>query len=242
MSGAYFKPRGVLSLVPRCCAVCEKWPSHGLCCSCYALFKRQPARCTACGVEMVQTRILVCGLCLSSPYVFDEVVAAVSYEEPWRLLVHRLKFLRATEYAGVMAQLMQLVIGLKGVQMPDLVLPVASAPERLRGRGYNQAWEIARRLARLMCLPARGDVLRRVHHSESLAHLKRSERFRVLKGAFAVSDRYTDLVAHKHVVVVDDVMTTGATLQAAAQALKGAGAARVSGWVFARTPEQRDKR
>lgn len=125
---------------------------------------------------------------------------------------------------------------------PDLIIPIAAAPSRMHERGYNQAWEIARPLAKLLQLPCASNVLIRIHEHDSQTHRKRKERFKALRHAFTVSPRWHSRLAEKHIALVDDVMTTGATLAAAARALKAAGADKVSAWVFARTPEQRNQR
>jgi ComF family protein len=110
-----------------------------------------------------------------------------------------------------------------------------SAP-RLATRGYNQAWELARRVARARRLPARADLLHRPVDTPAQSGLDRAERQRNLRGAFWVPPLAADAVRGQHLALVDDVMTTGATLREAAAALRQAGAATVQVWAVARTP------
>jgi ComF family protein len=114
------------------------------------------------------------------------------------------------------------------------VLPVPLARERLRERGYNQAWELARRLARAHGLAARADILFRVRETGHQLGLPRTARRANLRGAFVVTPRHAAWVRGARLALVDDVLTTGATAEAAARALRAAGAAEVRVWVIAR--------
>jgi ComF family protein len=124
-----------------------------------------------------------------------------------------------------------------GASRPDLIVPVPLSPARLAERGYNQAWELARRLARSTGVPARADVLQRVLDTPHQADLNRAQRLLNPRGAFTVPTRRRAAVAGLRIALVDDVLTTGATAREAAQALLRAGAAAVDVWVVARTPE-----
>jgi ComF family protein len=115
-------------------------------------------------------------------------------------------------------------------EKPDVIIPVPLHSSRLRSRGFNQSWEIARQLSRITGIKASHKSCQRVKKTPLQTGLKASERRRNLKQAFAITENVKDL----HVCIVDDVMTTGSTLEAIAVALKAAGAARVSGLVVAR--------
>lgn len=116
---------------------------------------------------------------------------------------------------------------------PQVLVPVPLHRDRLRRRGYDQALELARPLARALALPLRDDLLRRVRATAPQSRLASPQRRRNLRGAFAVS---TSGALPMHVALVDDVMTTGATVEAAVTALRRAGVARVDVWVCARVP------
>jgi ComF family protein len=153
------------------------------------------------------------------------------YGFPLDRLVPRFKFHHDLAAGRLMAELM--AGPLASAPRPDAVVPVPLHAHRLRRRGYDQALELARPLARSLELPLRDDLLRRIRITAPQSELSAVARRRNLKGAFAVR---TDTNPPAHVVLVDDVMTTGATLHAAAAALKRAGVQRVDAWVCARVP------
>jgi ComF family protein len=119
---------------------------------------------------------------------------------------------------------------------PDLILPVPLSPARLAERGYNQAWELARRLASALGRPAIASGLVRVVETERQAELTREERLKNLRAAFMVEPGLRSRLAGAHLALVDDVMTTGATAREVVATLLRAGAGRVDLWVVARTP------
>jgi ComF family protein len=169
----------------------------------------------------------VCGRCLADPPAYDATVAALAYAFPADVLVHALKF------RGELA-LAPLLAGLVAARIPagervDLVVPVPLSPRRLRERGYNQAAEIARRLRARA--PLELFLCERSRDTAAQAELPWPERRRNVRGAF----RCTRAIPGGTVAVVDDVMTTGATLDEMAATLKQAGARRVVNWVVART-------
>ena len=178
-----------------------------------------------------------CGACLRDPPPFERTVCAADYGFPWDSLIGDLKFNAREDLAGPLAQLLSAAVSSAAGPPPDLVLPIPLSPERLAERGYNQAWELARRTARLQSRPARHDVLLRPTNTAHQAELTRTARQRNLAGAFMVDPRQRGTVQGRRVVLVDDVMTTGATAREAASTLLRAGAAAVDLWMLARTPD-----
>ncbi len=155
------------------------------------------------------------------------------YAWPWPDCVADFKFHGDTGWAGPLAQLLRAIPSAAALlDACDCVLPMPLAPGRLRERGFNQALELARRLA-----PGKTDaaLLLRTRETPAQRGLSRAERMRNLQGAFAVEPLRADALAARRVVLVDDVMTTGASLFSAAQVLRRAGAAHVAGIVLART-------
>ena len=183
---------------------------------------------------------MVCGACTREPPPFDAAIAAVDYAAPWDRLVTAFKFHDAIDLARPFARAIALAERARGAPSPSLVVPVPLAPTRLRGRGYNQAWEIARRVARLLGIAADASLvlrLRETVHQLALPPLARSGN---VAGAFAVEPRRRHELAGRTVAIVDDVMTTASTAAEVARVVKQAGASRVEVWVFARTPRHED--
>lgn len=194
-------------------------------------------RCPACALGL--PRGLACPDCAVLQPAFDSVVAAFDYAPPADQLVLQFKNSGRFQHARFMAYLLADALR---VQAPGLerritiVLPVPSSRQALRRRGFNPAGEIARRLAARLCLPYRPGLVRRGLEGASQKTLGRAARARVAKGRYFCTARIDGAM----VAVVDDVLTTGATLHAMATALKAAGAASVVGLVAARTPYRQD--
>jgi ComF family protein len=206
------------------CYLCRGAAPATLCPACDADLPRlAPPRCPRCALD--SPRGEVCGRCLSEAPHYDATVAALAYEFPADALVHSLKFRGELALAGLLGQL--LLEKIENLEI-DCVMPVPLSAARLRERGYNHAAEIARHLA-----PAKLDLglCERSRDTPPQMDLPFAERRRNVRGAF----RCTRGLAGASVAVVDDVMTTGATLNEVARTLKAAGAARVVNWVVART-------
>ena len=137
------------------------------------------------------------------------------------------------ELAGPLAERLTLAAA-DDAQWADVIVPVPLSDARLAARGYNQAWELARRVAAAVARPAVPEALTRFVDTPAQATLSRAERDRNLHGAFGVTDPAT--IVGRRVALVDDVLTTGATAAEASRALLQAGAAAVHLWVLARTP------
>lgn len=172
----------------------------------------------------------VCGRCLRRPPAFDASRARFAYAFPVDRLVQGLKYGHRLALAAYFSRLLAESARPEGV---DCVVPLPMHRRGLRERGFNQAVEIARPLARAWGLSLRLDAVRRVRDGPPQASLEGAARRRNVRGAFAADAR---VVAGRSVLVVDDVMTTGATLDALARELKRAGAVRVENVVLARTP------
>lgn len=176
--------------------------------------------------------LLQCGACVRDPPPLDACVAALPYAFPWSRLVTEFKFHGQPGWAQALARLMRSVPWVEPlVESADLLVPMPLAIGRLRQRGFNQALELCHQLA-----PAKTDarLLLRLRETQPQTALSRSERQTNLRHAFAVDPLRVDMASSRHLVLVDDVMTSGASLHAAASALRGAGAARVSALVLAR--------
>jgi ComF family protein len=203
------------------CFLCRGAARAVICGDCDAELPRltQPL-CPRCA--LASPRGETCGRCLAEPPPYDATVAALAYRFAADVLIHALKFRGELALAPFLGSL--LVQKIKDV---DCIVPVPLSSERLRERGYNQSVEIARAIGR----PIELDVCIRTRHSAAQTELPLADRGRNVRGAFLC----TRPLDGKSVAVVDDVMTTGATLGEIAATLKAAGAARVVNWVVART-------
>ena len=175
-----------------------------------------------------------CGACLKNPPPLDACLAAVSYDYPWDRSVAALKFQGQAGLASALGLLLRSAPWVEPLlESTDIVLPLPLSAERLRERGFNQAALLARQLA-----PARVDTrsLLRIRHTPALSGMDPKTRHASVHGSFAVEPARAHLLAGRRVLLVDDVMTTGATLHEAARTLRRAGAGTVSALVVARTP------
>ncbi len=181
--------------------------------------------------------IELCGDCVREPPPFACTLCAVDYTFPWDRLIADFKFHDRPELAGPMSRLMLQAASSLMSDMPTsaLLVPVPLSAARLAERGYNQAWELARRLARATGLRAMPQALERVVDTRHQAELDRAQRITNLRAAFLVPAAARGNLEGQHVLLVDDVVTTGATAREAALTLLRAGAGRVDLWVLART-------
>lgn len=214
---------------PTLCVVCRRRGVQRICAPCVATYTSTPPSPGAAGPAEETPR--------TAARPLAALVAAVPFEFPWAGLVHAMKYGDRPELSRALAPLMvdalQRAIDPRNV---DCLVPVPLAEARARQRGYNVPRELARHAAPGVGRPVADDWLHRCRDTPSQARLTREARLRNLAGAFEVPGRAAGQVRGRTVVLVDDVVTTGATLEAAAHALLRAGAASVIGWVLARTP------
>jgi ComF family protein len=206
------------------CFLCRGAAGNLLCAACDADLPRLTGpRCPRCALDSPRGEL--CGRCLGEPPHYDATAAALAYEFPADALVHALKFRGELALAEYLAGILGRCIAEPNV---DSVIPVPLSSSRLRERGYNQAAELARSLGRQN---VELELCVRERDTPAQMDLPYDERRRNVRGAF----RCTRAILGGSVAVVDDVMTTGETLNEIALTLKNAGAARVVNWVVART-------
>jgi ComF family protein len=182
----------------------------------------------------------MCGRCLVHPPPYDRAVTAFDYQFPWDRLIAAFKFggdlSLLPALAGEMVHALTAANASDAVQV-DYVVPMPLSEQRLRERGFNQAWSLASTVSTALALNARHDLLLRWRDTAHQVSLKREERLANLKQAFMPAPGARLHLAGRTVALVDDVMTTGASAAQAALALKEGGAARVHLWLLARTPD-----
>ncbi|MBP6016728.1 MAG: ComF family protein [Candidatus Promineofilum sp.] len=172
----------------------------------------------------------LCRQCRAHRPVLSQMRAPLRYEEPTRTLIHRFKFEGYFALGRPLAGF--LIDGWPGWNIPpDLILPIPLHPRRRRQRGYNQAELLARPLGEAMAISIDVSALRRTRHTVPQVGLGPDERHTNVQGAFAAE---AGVVGGRHILLIDDVLTTGATMRAAAEALLAAGAADVAAYCLAR--------
>ena len=226
---------------PSLCAACRSWGLGRVCGDCRDRFAPIVARCRHCALQ-VPEGVGTCGDCLATPPPFDAAFARVDYAYPWDRLIPAFKFRAALDLAPVFAEaIVEACAGRPADAAEPLVVPVPLADPRLRERGFNQAWELARRVASRLGGRADAGLLVRVRDTPHQLALPPAERAGNVRGVFAVEPRRRGEIAGRTVALVDDVMTTGSTAAEIARTLRQAGAARVEIWVVARTPRPADR-
>lgn len=177
-----------------------------------------------------------CGACLHDPPPFDRCLCAHDYAFPWDRLIMRFKFDQAPELAGLLCDGLLEAARVEQLTLPQAFVAVPLSARRLAERGYDQAWQLARLLGRRLHRPAHARLLQRHFDSPQQSRLSRRGRLANLRGAFGVEPGMRSQLAGRHLALVDDVLTTGATAHAAATALRDSGATQVDLWIVARTP------
>ena len=222
------------------CVVCELQPgvpSTSICTQCESdFFAAEVARCERCALRLSEGRSgapRTCGRCLGDTPHFDATTTLADYVSPVDGMVMALKFTARLDLARFFGRLLASRFKAMPLSMEEsVVIPVPLAFERVRQRGFNQAHQIARAFATSAGRTLVVDRLLRVRHTPPQQPLALKERRRNVRGAFAADGSF----AGKHVFVIDDVMTTGSTLDEVARVLKEAGAARIHNLIVARTP------
>lgn len=214
-------------LFPQPCLLCgaSNGEDVGLCSACLNDLPFHDAYCPQCGLHSLNHQL--CGACIASPPDFDATHAVFRYEYPISQLLQQYKYHQQLALAETFAALM-----LNHIQQPpDLIIPMPLHPQRLQERGFNQSLEIAKIIGRQHQRLVDYQACQRVKFSPPQASLPLKQRVKNMKGAFACSQDLSGL----RIALVDDVMTTGASLNALAKAVKTKGAAHVECWVIART-------
>lgn len=223
--------------LPSQCLACRAWPSADvLCAACQQRFFHPVFRCTGCAMALpgLSAERPRCGTCLQKPAIWQHAHAWMDYSYPCNTLIARWKFAQQPALAAHFARWMRQdpqVINL--LETADVLIPIPLSPQRMRERGYNPAAQLARHLSPEQYLP---HCLQRTRHTTAQSDLTRTQRLRNLRHAFAVADAQRHRITDRHVLLIDDVMTTGATFTAASRCLLQAGARQIDVLCMARTP------
>lgn len=221
---------------PGLCLVCGRWQSQPVCTDCQRAWRVDLPRCLRCALPWPSSAIAAtCPACEARQPEFDRAITALDYVDPWSGLIARFKFQQASALQKCFVSWMVDAVRQRPRRI-DLILPVPLSAERLRERGYNQAWLLARGLAQTLGHPATDRALVRTHNTPRLMTLESEERLKAIHGAFGLGPGWAARLRGRHVALVDDVLTTGATLDEISRMLRRHGVAGISAWVLARTP------
>lgn len=214
------------------CVLCGGRGQEGLdlCAECEADFALNAVACGRCAQSLSAGATLVCGACLRRPPRFDAAYCPFTYAYPLDHMVRALKYRGAVAQGRVLSELLAKRLPLiRGGPLPEMLIPVPLAQQRFCERGYNQAIELARYVERRLGIPMRTDIAIRTRETREQAALDGKERRKNIRGAFAALAK-----PPRHVAILDDVVTTGSTVDELARVLRRAGARRVEVWAVAR--------
>ncbi len=223
-------------LLPRACLVCKKTLQEAdfVCMRCKNTLPCIQHACIRCALPLYADESHLCGDCLQHAPPYDRLFALFHYAPPMTEWIHRLKFYEGFCEARAMSAYMLEAIKRDWYpegNLPQLLIPVPLNPVRLRTRGFNQAVELAKPLARRLKLPLETHRVRRIINTLAQSSLPSKKRQANLRGAFEVALPLQGL----HIALIDDVVTTGATVSTLARACKKQGAQRIDVWCVART-------
>lgn len=228
------------NLVPRHCLFClEKTHSDSdLCSHCIASLDLNNPCCQRCASPLEpallisgRQNITLCGNCLSHRYYYDRVYSPFIYSEAIRYLIKKMKYQKKIHFANILAKLfVQKINHFNDFQLPQVIIPMPMHTERLKQRGFNQALELSRFFASSYQLPLNYSGLIRSRHTNLQAGMTAKQRQKNVRQAFMVKEP----IKHQHIALIDDVMTTGSSVNEAAKTLKKNGVKRVDVWSIAR--------
>jgi ComF family protein len=193
--------------------------------------------CRTCAAPVIQPSTSPhCGKCLQKQPLMRITLAAVQFVQPVQALLYALKFSQKHFYAETFSAILlaKIISSYQQQPLPEILLPIPLHNKRLRQRGYNQVLEIAKPLAKQLAIPLRANLAKRIRYTPPQAQQPLRERERNLKYAFAIEKNVTG----RRIALIDDVYTTGATIQACCAALIQQGAATIDVWCCARTPSK----
>lgn len=220
---------------PRFCLLCEQRTEESfLCTACRRDLPVNLHACGRCGLPLSSGDVAVCGACVKKPPVFDAARSFYLYRQPFIWMIQQLKYRARLEFAELLASLLQQQLGTAQTGV-DCIIPVPLYPGKCQQRGFNQATEIIRPVAKSLGIPLETRLCRRSLDTDSQSGLNRKQRIKNIKNAFVVTPSRN----YRSVVVFDDVMTTGSTLAELTRSLKRAGIGKVEVWSLARAETKR---
>lgn len=230
------------NILPKICSFCGSHTeqAYSLCSYCEQNLPSLPDHCPRCAQFLPATQSnLACGRCLKNPPPFEQTWVLFPYQPPIIHLIAQLKFHQQLPYANLLGGLFSKKIrqiGYTKQPLPEIILPVPLHRLRLQERGFNQAVEIARPIAKALRIPIDIHSTERIKHTRPQSTLPAAERRPNVHEAFKVNKNFSG----EHIAVIDDVMTTGLTLIELCKTLKKSGAGKIDVWCCARRDHHRD--
>jgi len=222
-------------LLPRTCILCKHASDRAqdLCSQCLTSLPILAPGCVYCATPLSVEGEAICGTCLQQPPPYERLFALFAYQAPITQWIMELKFHERLIHAQILGELMATALQTWYLDkpLPECIIPIPLHNKRLHERGFNQALELARPIAKTLGLALNFTSCQRVKSTQAQARLIRKQRTQNMKNAFKIQG----LEKIRSVAVVDDVTTTGQTLQAFCQALKQAGVAQIDVWCCAKT-------
>jgi ComF family protein len=217
---------------PPVCLLCESAGHDNLdiCRACADTLPGIDRGCARCALPVTLPNVTLCGACQRRPPHFQSACALYRYEAPVDHLIRQLKFHGRLPYARLLGCLLGDHLAQRLRDLPDCIVPVPLHPRRLRERGFNQSLELARHAGRRLRIPVDYACVSRTRHTHPQTELPAKLRRKNMRGAFQVTETF----GAEHVAILDDVVTTGATVNELARALHRAGVQRVDVWCVAR--------
>lgn len=218
------------------CVLCQLNQANlfGFCQPCYNELPWLTNCCTLCALPMTTSDAVICGACLKNPPFFDKVLTPFLYQSPISKLIKAYKFQSRLYLASIFSALIQNAIQQHYSQRtwPEVIIPVPLHNSRLHERGYNQSILLATRLSKAHNIPLQRCAMKRTRATQAQHSINKSNRQSNMNKAFAVQA----IIPARHVALIDDVVTTGATINAVSKTLRTAGIERIDVWSIARTP------
>ena len=210
--------------------------SISLCESCQADLPLITSACKQCGIPLGDveqtTNVSLCGQCIQQPPAVDYTLSVYHYETPLDYMISQMKFQQQLSYAAILGELFESrILDLTPEsELPDAILPMPLHKKRLVKRGFNQSIEISRAIVRNKPLPMLLNAVKRSKETLEQTKLSKKDRQKNIRGCFEI----VSVPIYSHIVIIDDVVTTGATVNELAKTLKDAGVKRVGVWSIAR--------
>jgi ComF family protein len=222
------------ALYPPRCSICRA-PGHDgmdICVSCYRELPWITSACTQCALPLAHAAQAgaLCGRCQRKPPHFDSCISLFRYEGSVMQFVQQLKFNQKLALSRLLGEMLLQKIMQLQTEMPECIVPVPLYRKRLRKRGFNQSIELARPLAHVLDIPVDVTSVDRTRDTHPQSALDKKSRRKNIKNAFEIVDK----LQYKHIVIIDDVVTTGSTVDELARVLKRSGVQRVDVWSIAR--------